>query len=43
MVNGGGKQYSQVPPMSSESLWDLIFKASKNGDLLIANSAVVTR
>jgi len=43
MVNGGGKQYSQLPPMSSESLWDLIFKASKNGDLLIAESAVTAR
>ena len=45
IANGGAsnQRYMQVPAMSESSLWDLIFKASKNGDLLIAERAVTTR
>lgn len=35
--------YSQLPPMSKESLFDLMFKASQDGNLFISNRAVVAR
>lgn len=35
--------YRQVPPMSDTALWSMIFKASQNGDLFIAESAVVNK
>lgn len=42
-ANGGGGGYRQVPPMSEDSLWKLIFEASKSGDLFIAERAVTSR
>ena len=35
--------YRQVPPMSDTALWSMIFKASQNGDLFIAENAVVSK
>ena len=43
MANGGGGGYRQVPPMSEDSLWKMIFEASKSGDLFIAERAVTGR
>ena len=43
VANGGGGGYRQVPPMSEDSLWKLIFEASKSGDLFIAERAVTGR
>lgn len=43
VANGGGGGYRQVPPMSEDSLWKLIFEASKSGDLFIAERAVTSR
>ena len=42
-ANGGGGGYKQVPPMSADSLWKLIFEASQSGDLFIAERAVTSR
>ncbi len=39
-IQGG---YRQVPPMSETALWSMIFKASQNGDLFIAENAVVSK
>lgn len=44
MTNGGQLQsFRQVPAMSESALWSMIFKASQNGDLFIAESAVVNK
>lgn len=43
MANGGGGGYRQIPPMSADSLWKLIFEASQSGDLFIAERAVTGR
>lgn len=43
VANGGSGGYRQVPPMSEESLWKVIFEASKNGDLFIAERAITAR
>ena len=42
-ANGGGGGYRQIPPMSADSLWKLIFEASQSGDLFIAERAVTGR
>lgn len=43
VANGGGGGYRQVPPMSEDSLWKMIFEASQSGDLFIAERAVTGR
>lgn len=46
MINsagGGGQSYVKLPPMSETAVFNMIFEASKNGDLYIAERAVVTR
>lgn len=39
--NGGGSGFTQLPSLSKQDLFDLMFKASQDGDLYIANRAVV--
>jgi tape measure domain-containing protein len=41
--NGGGGGVRQLPAMSADSLWKTIFQASQNGDLYIAERAVVNK
>jgi len=39
--SGGGNQFYQLPPMSADSLWNMIFKASQDGLLFISKRAVM--